>query len=43
MVFPGDVDSVTVDAVLHTGADRSGAEIRLGFGNVGCPKGVVAP
>ncbi len=43
MVFPGSIDSVTIDAVLHTGPDRSGAEIRLGFGNVGCPKGVAAP
>ena len=43
LVFPGNIDSVTIDAVLHTGADRGGAEIRLGFGNVSCPKGAPAP
>lgn len=39
LVFPGNLDSVTVAAVLHTGPDRNGPPIRLGFGNLPCAKG----
>jgi hypothetical protein len=43
VVFPGSIDSVTIAAVLHTGANRDGRVIRIGFDDVSCPKGVAAP
>ena len=40
VVLPGTVSSVNIEAVFHSGADRQGETIRLGFGQVPCSKGV---
>ncbi len=38
LVFPGDVAHVNIEAAFHTGADRQGEVLRLGFGQVPCSK-----
>jgi hypothetical protein len=40
LVFPGNLDSVTIEAVLQSGADRT--PVRLGFSNIPCLKGETA-
>jgi hypothetical protein len=36
LVFPGDTDILTIEAKFHTGTDRQGEPIRVGFGNIRC-------
>jgi len=38
LVFPGTTKVLNIEAAFHTGADRHGKLIRLGFGNIGCSK-----
>lgn len=38
MVFPGDTQTFNVEARFHTGANKQGKTVRLGFGNVSCPQ-----
>lgn len=43
LVFPGDTQSLTIEARFPTGADRQGKPVRVGFGAVGCSKGAPPP
>ena len=43
LVFPGTTDTLTVEASFHTGADRRGERINIGFGNIRCSKGAQNP
>jgi hypothetical protein len=36
LVFPGNTRRINIDAMLQTGAQRTGPVIHLGFGNVAC-------
>lgn len=38
VVLSGDTESFSIEARFYTGADKQGGEIRVGFGNVSCPK-----
>ena len=43
LVFPGDTNTLTIEATLPTGADRQGEAISVGFGNIRCSKGADNP
>lgn len=43
LVFPGTTGTLTIEASFHTGADRQGGPISIGFGNIGCSKGADHP
>ncbi len=38
VVLPGGTDSFNIDARFHSGADKTGESVRLGFGNIPCPQ-----
>ncbi|MGB5539951.1 MAG: hypothetical protein WBO37_07690 [Gammaproteobacteria bacterium] len=43
LVFPGDTNTLTIEATLPTGADRQGEPISVGFGSIRCSKGADNP
>jgi hypothetical protein len=43
LVLPGNIDRVTIDAVLQPGKDREDTPVRLGFGNIECAKDTPSP